>query len=180
MFDFLFKRKTAAPAPVAEPVKEPVQVASDVAPGTHLHYDPQLVHELLADHGRLVELFQDVSRLAQQRDSEALTEQLARFGDNLRGHVLKENVRLYVYLRHSLQADEDSLAIMQEFAHEMHQIGRAVSDFLRKYTQVPHWDDSQWAVFDRDLSAVGKVLTRRIQTEENTLYPLYLPPGDYR
>lgn len=176
MFGFLFKRKPAEPSPPSSPVPAP---AAEVAPGTHLHFDPGLVAELKADHGQLVALFQQVGESAVRRDSQALAERLTRFGDSLRGHVLKENVRLYVYLKHSLQSDENSLAVMQEFAREMHQIGQAVTGFLQKYTQVSQWDDAQWDVFDRDLGAVGKVLTRRIETEENTLYPLYMPPGQY-
>lgn len=178
MFEFLFKRKQAAP--VAAPAPAKATEARDVAPGTQLHFNPELIVELKADHHRLVALFSELVDTARQRASQPLTERLALFGDSLRGHVLKENVRLYVYLKHNLQSDEDSLAIMQEFAHEMHQIGRAVTDFLHRYTKVEQWDDAQWAVFSRDLDAIGKVLTRRIETEENTLYPLYLPPSNYR
>lgn len=179
MFEFLFRRRHSESPHAAEPRKER-DVSAEVAPGTHLHYDPRLVTELSADHVSLLSLFKEIAALAERRDSSALTDRLTRFGDLLRGHVLKENVRLYVYLKHTLQSDEDSLAIMQQFAQEMHHIGRAVTDFLQKYHEVEEWDASQWAVFARDLGNVGKVLSRRIETEENTLYPLYLPPGDYR
>jgi len=173
MFDFLFKqRKDDADNPLEND-------SATIAPGTNIHYDPKLVAELKSDHGDLISLFTDIATTAEQRDSDLLTRQLAKFGTMLRGHILKENVRFYVYLKASLRSDESSLSIMQEFAVEMQQIGRAVTDFLHKYTTVPHWDDAQWAVFERDLNAVGGVLTKRIETEENTLYPLYMPPGSY-
>lgn len=157
---------------------EPASAAGN-APGTSIRYDAKLVDELKSDHGNLISLFTEIVKTSAKRDDNLLVTQLNNFGFSLRGHILKENVRFYVYLRSSLQADESSLSIMQEFAQEMQQIGRAVTDFLHKYTNVAQWDDAQWAVFERDLHAVGGVLTKRIETEENTLYPLYLPPGSY-
>ncbi|MDH4284416.1 MAG: hemerythrin domain-containing protein [Gallionellaceae bacterium] len=173
MFKFLFKQNQGDSAKPAE-----TETAA-IAPGTNIRYDANLVAELKSDHGDLVELFTDIVTSSGQRDSNMLTKQLAKFGSMLRGHILKENVRFYVYLKSSLQSDESSLSIMHEFSNEMQQIGRAVTDFLHKYTAVAHWDDAQWAVFQRDLNAVGEVLTKRIETEENTLYPLYMPPGSY-
>ncbi len=175
MFDFLFRRKTE-PAP-----PPPVQVdpASPSAPGTHLHYDSTLVEELHADHKSLLDQFGAILKATELRDSATVLASLTQFGDDLRGHILKENVRLYVYLKHSLQADEDSLEIMHGFSREMHQIGRAVTDFLHRYTHENTWDDAHWVVFERDLKSVGGVLGKRIQTEEKMLYPLYLPPSAY-
>jgi len=172
MFKFLFGQKKND--------DEPDEIKSeDIAPGTNIRYDPKLVSELKSEHGKLISLFSEISTITDKRDSELLTTKLNQFGSSLRGHILKENVRLYVYLKSSLQANEDSLTIMQGFSQEMSQIGRAVTDFLHKYSNVSQWDDAQWAVFERDLKGVGQVLTKRIDTEENTLYPLYMPPGSY-
>lgn len=176
MFDFLFGRKQDDEKQVeTATVKNP-----PASPGNSINYDPNLVTELKADHGLLVGLFTGIVATTGQRNHKLLTEQLNEFGQKLRGHLLKENVRFYVYLKKSLQSDEDSMSIMQEFAHEMQQIGRAVTDFLHTYTHVTHWDDAQWAVFERDLNGVGKVLTQRIGAEEDTLYTLYLPPAGYQ
>jgi hypothetical protein len=37
-----------------------------------------------------------------------------------------------------------------------------------------------WQSFQQEVGGIGKVLTKRIETEENILYPLYLPPQEYR
>ena len=176
MLKFLFgnKQDQAGLAPETE-----ILHTGGIAPGTNIRFDPKLVSELKVDHGQLVSQFQEIVATTGKRDNDLLVKQFAKFGSTLRGHILKENVRFYVYLKSSLQSDESSLSIMQEFAQEMQQIGRAVTDFLHKYTSVAKWDEAQWAVFERDLNAVGQVLTSRIETEENTLYPLYLPPGNY-
>lgn len=173
MFDFLFGRKENE----TNEATETAQRTS--APGNGINYDPNLIAELKSDHGHLLALFANIIASTEKRNDRLLVEQLSEFGQKLRGHLLKENVRFYVYLKNNLQSDENSLAIMQDFSHEMQQIGRAVTDFLHKYISVPQWDDAQWAVFDRDLNAVGKVLTRRIESEEDTLYTLYLPQSGY-
>lgn len=179
MFDFLFRRKPATPIPAAIPAASPSAPEPISAPGTRLHYDARLVEELLADHKGLMAQFGTILHATGKRDSETVVSSLIDFGDHLRGHIFKENVRLYVYLKHSLEADEDSLEIMHGFSREMHQIGRAVTDFLHRYTHETVWDDAHWVVFERDLKAVGGVLGKRIQTEEGVLYPLYLPPASY-
>lgn len=176
MLKFLFGKKQDESSLASEPANTK---SGGIAPGTNIHFDPELVSELESDHAQLISLFTEIVETTGQRNGNRLVVQLNKFGNTLRGHILKENVRFYVYLKFSLQSDESSLAIMQEFAQEMQKIGRAVTDFLYKYTTVAKWDEAQWAIFDRDLHAVGKVLTNRIETEENTLYPLYLPPGSY-
>ena len=113
MFDFLFKKNKAEDAPI--------ETEEGIAPGTNIRFDPKLVSELKSDHQKLVKLFTELVSIAGQRDSQLLTKNLSNFGSLLRGHILKENVRLYVYLKSSLQADEDSLGIMQGFSQEMNQ-----------------------------------------------------------
>lgn len=179
MFDFLFKRKAAHPTPAAQPAPPSPTQDTGVAPGTQLHFDASLVTALISDHRYLLAMFKEITEATSRRDAGVVSRVLAQFGDALRGHILKENIRLYVYLKHSLQGDEDSTAIMHQFSREMHHIGLAVTDFLTRYTGDRNWDDAQWSVFERDLNQVGGVLTRRIETEESILYPLYLPPGDY-
>ena len=175
MFDFLFGQKSGEKE---QAEKEEAKKKTSAA-GTNIKYDPNLIAELKADHGLLIDLFKGLVITTEKRNEQMLTEQLHEFGNKLRGHLLKENVRFYVYLRASLQADESSMSIMHDFAHEMQQIGRAVTDFLNKYTSIPHWDESHWTVFEHDLNAVGKVLVQRIESEEGSLYTLYLPPNEY-
>ena len=179
MFEFLWKRK-AAPAPVAAPRQVEPPSPQGVAPGTGVHYDPNLVPGLIADHHALVAIFGEVGKAMGQKNSALLQEKLGDFGDALRGHLLTENIKFYVYLQHSLEGDTENANIMHEFRKEMQHIGKAVADFLHKYTGAAKWDGSIWQNFETDVAAIGKVLTKRIQTEENVLYPLYLPPEEYK
>jgi hypothetical protein len=53
-------------------------------------------------------------------------------------------------------------------------IGKAVLAFLSKYRDLDTQPNLAVS-FRSDLDAVGKVLVERIEREESTLYPLYLP-----
>ncbi|MDD5329177.1 MAG: hemerythrin domain-containing protein [Sulfuricella sp.] len=176
MFEFLWKRKTPSPPSPKQADPAPQRVA----PGTGVHFDPNLVAGLIADHRALVAIFGDIVTAAGARNQASLQEKLGDFGDALRGHLLTENIKFYVYLQHSLESNTESAAIMHEFRKEMQHIGKAVADFLHKYTATTAWSESVWASFETELAVIGKVLVKRIQTEENVLYALYLPPEEYR
>ncbi len=180
MFEFLWKKKTPATQEIPkqqDPVSAP---AGAVVAGTQLHYDSNLVPNLVSDHHALIGIFGEIAAAMEQKNVMRTKEKLGEFGDALRGHLLKENVRFYVYLQHSLEGDAENAAIMQEFRREMQHIGKAVADFLHKYTAEGEWDGQMWQSFQQEVGGIGKVLTKRIQTEENVLYPLYLPPQEYR
>lgn len=160
--------------PQAEPA--PLVEAPRAAPGTQVYHDPALVAGLVADHHKLVALFGEIGAAMEKRDARLLRQKLGDFGDALRNHLLTENIKFYVYLQHSLAAESGHAATMREFRREMQHIGKAVADFLQKYTAEAAWDERVWMDFSDAADEIGKVLTRRIQTEENVLYPLYLPP----
>lgn len=177
MFEFLWKRKEPAVKTEASPVEQ------GVAFGSQVHYDPHLVEALVNDHQILLGIFGEIGNAMNRKDMLLVKEKLGEFGDALRGHLLKENIRFYVYLQHSLDSDPENAAIMHEFRNEMQHIGKAVADFLHKYTAEKEgwvWDEKMWQNFQEEVGGIGKVLGKRIQTEENILYPLYLPPAEYR
>lgn len=97
---------------------------------------------------------------------------LEKFRVRLQGHLLTENVRLYIYLEHQLAGDPSSFALIHEFRQEMDGIGKALAAFLRKYQNLAAEPGLAPAFVD-ELAGVGKVLVERIQREEATLYPLY-------
>lgn len=142
------------------------------APGTSIHYDPQLVPRLVQDHSRLEELFERLKQDYERRDVKTLQADLTRFSDVLRDHLLTENVRFYVYLQHV----PEHAPVVQRFQREIRVIGRDLTRFLIEYGQRRAWDAASWQAFDQTLQKLGPILASRIATEERELYPLYQPP----
>lgn len=171
LFSFLFGKKQE------EAVQQQAQANQKdgaVAPGTHIAYHPELVAELKHEHVQLVECFQGIAESFSAGDLAETCRRLETFRGGILAHLLKENVRFYIYLEHALAGDSVSHAMMHQFRHEMDGIGKAVIAFLSKYSEMAQKPELA-KTFGADLEAVGGVLVQRIRNEEENLYPLYLP-----
>lgn len=174
--DFLFGKKKNTPSPAVPQAASQARPLHDghEAPGTHIPYHPELVDQLKADHQGLLATFGAIGDAYNTHDLAATSAQLEAFRGQLMAHLLKENVRFYIYLEHALVSDPTSHALVHQFRHEMDGIGKAVMAFLDKYRNLAV-DSSLAGSFGADLASVGSVLAQRIKSEEETLYPLYLP-----
>lgn len=179
ILDFLWKNVDSSSAgdPSARARKRGAQQAEG---HTEVHFDPKLVARLISDHQMLLGIFGEIGNASKQKNSTLLQDRLSEFGNALRGHLLTENIKFYLYLQHSLEGDAESAAVMQEFRREMQHIGKAVGDFLSKYERLNDWNTAAWEQFGNEVMQIGRVLIKRIQTEENVLYPLYMPAGGYK
>lgn len=179
LFDWLFGKKehvqSVASAPLKVPVASPEPrpaVSGAVAPGTAIHFHPELVGKLQQDHQALLRLYTQTRTAARSGDVVQAARHLEEFRILLQDHLLTENVRLYVYLEHTLAKDASSHQLIRSFRHEMDDIGKAVVAFLNDYRDLAqHPEFSQQ--FSEALEGIGKVLAERIRREEETLYPLY-------
>lgn len=176
LFDFLFgsRKNGGAKTREAEPATAPAVEVS--APGTSIHFDPNLITGLKDDHQLLLEVFTATAGAAQIGDLAEVQKRLGYFRTLLTDHLLKENVRLYIYLEHLLQKDAISHQLVHEFRHEMDVIGRVVVSFLGKYKEIASQPELATA-FATDLAAIGEALVARIKREEETLYPMYCAPA---
>lgn len=144
------------------------------APGTEIHYHPDLIAQLKGDHQDLLNIYGEIKTAFNNNDYVTVSEKLNQFRTGLQGHLLSENVRLYIYLDHCLAGDETNSELIRDFRREMGDIGKTVMNFLKKYEAIGV-DQDLAPSFARDFETLGKVLGERIQREEKVLYPLYLP-----
>jgi hypothetical protein len=138
-----------------------------------------LVEELQIEHRELLHLFKVLVAAHQRGDHDAAVSNLKRFTYALRAHLLKENLHLYVYLKHALREDPESSALMASMRVEMGKIGRVLNDFVTRYTSAP-WDLEMRQNLGAELGKIAEVLEVRIQQEEGVLYPMYMHPSKYR
>ena len=167
------QRQKPAQLPKPAPAAAPERPA--MAPGTRIAHHFELIAQLEQDHRDLLRIYSGLRRASDAGRMQEAGEQLETFRHALQGHLLKENVKLYVYLEHTLAADATSHELMHGFRHEMDRIGKAVMVFLDRYRDLaghPEWKDD----FARELDGIGKVLVERMRNEESNLYPLYGPP----
>ena len=168
MFGFLTKKRRS---------KVPQRKAV-TSPSEGISYDDSLIENFQDEHKSLLRLFGVIKAAAEQKDFKRVQIKLKRFTSILRGHLLTENVKLYVYLSKELANDPENKEIIMSFRREMMQIGKVVNQFVTAYSK-PVWSDDMREYFLPELLAIGEVLVERIEREENTLYPLYLPKDHY-
>lgn len=177
LFDLLFGRRKPRGTAAAQPAKVPApEAVGATAPGTLIRHDPALVAALKQDHQLLLEIFGSIRNAAAAGDLRAVQKRLEHFRIVLQDHLLKENVRLYVYLEHLLRSDPTSHELMHGFRHEMDAIGKTVVGFLGRYKFIAG-EPALAASFGAELDAIGQALAARIRREEDTLYPMYRPPA---
>lgn len=152
--------------------------STGAAPGTEIYYSPELIAGFLDDHQQLLKLFGELNETYVAKKYKKLPGMLAEFGTMLRGHLLTENIKLYIYLQRVLANDPENAALIQGFRTEMNGISKTVTAFLKHYGE-EDWGDQRKASFGKELEAIGGVLVKRIETEESMLYPLYMPPEAY-
>lgn len=153
------------PAPAVKPV--PVTQAAG-----SIQHDPRLVGELMQDHVNLVTHFTSLMPLLRQGDVRGFRSQLAAFKTEFQGHIIKENVKFYVYLEQSLSGDETNIELMRDFRREMNAISRAVVSFCNKYMDA-EMHLAAMRQFEQESGEVAAALLARIEREERDLYSLY-------
>lgn len=174
VFDFLKKWLGGGQQPTSQALPQGVPTLEQRKAGFGIAYDPELVPSLKRDHGDLVKLYGAIGDLAKQGDFQQIPQMLNAFKVHLEGHLIAENVRFYNYVENAMQGDPESTALVRSFRREMNAIARGVVDFVKKY-QVAAFDDAMRREFMADYQTVYGLLAQRIEREESSLYPLYLP-----
>lgn len=146
------------------------------APGSKISYDPELIVRFKAHHSSLVKLFSEIRPTVEHNQFDKARRSLQAFHRVLTTHLLEENIRLYTYLAKCLDQDEVNFELMVGLKKEMSEIGAKVMRFINHYEEFGINQESR-DTFLAQYDQIGAVLTERIEREENSLYPLYLPPN---
>lgn len=140
-----------------------------------ISYDPKLIDSLLDDHARLGTVFGQIETAVKAGDFNEVRKLLVHFKSGLQAHILTENVRFYTYVEALTASDPENARIMHEFRRDMNAIARQVVDFVKKYQACDFSSRTEREQFAKDHATVGALLEQRLDSEENDLYPLYIP-----
>lgn len=96
---------------------------------------------------------------------------IKKFKKILVEHLKLENKELYPILING--KDSKSKKIAKKYSDEMELISKKAISFFEKYAHLKVDDISQNEDFKLDLNLVIKIIRKRIDVEEEKLYPLY-------
>ena len=174
IYNFLVDRKPSNEAEIV-PINTNVVIGQKSANSSGISFKPTLVSDLKNDHVRLVTLFGQMwDDCFAKGNYEKLGDVLETFKYEFQTHILKENVNFYAYLEQALNEDPHSLTVIREFRRDMNDIANTVIKFCKKYKSEFFSSDLK-KEFQRDYSAIGEALTKRVTLEERDLYPMYQP-----
>ena len=139
---------------------------------TGISYSPLLISEFEGDHRKLLRQYGILLNTAKQEDFAAFKAHLTEFKAMLVSHLLKETVKLYIYMRQKLKDDPHSYALVTGYKKEMDGIGKVAMNFVDTY-MAQTADRVDFAQLVAELQHIGSVLGDRIRREEAELYPLY-------
>lgn len=168
MFNF-FKNKNRSQA------LEPTPTAKGAANNANIRYEPTLIPNLKKDHKKMSSIYVEIENAYHAGKAADIRRFLIEFKDLLTGHILKENISLYAYMKYNLKNDPINYELMQSMQKEMGDIGRVVYRFLDKSTKSTAVYDVE---FKREFDQIVNALVRRMQNEENQLYSIYTEPTD--
>lgn len=168
--------QAGAPAPTAAaPAPAPAAAPAAPSPGGGIAYYPDLIGELVGDHHQLLRHYESVRECFARQDLARIGQELQEFGALLRDHLLKENMRLYIYLQQRVAGDEVNTKLVRSFRLEMDGVARQALDFLERYKNIATMPASALTQFLDEFERIGTVVHGRMQREEQGLYPLYAP-----
>lgn len=137
-----------------------------------IRYDSNLIRDMLEDHRTLLAIYGSLVKSVEARDELVFYIKLNEFKSILVAHLLKEAVKLYIYLRQSLKDDENTYRLVTIYKSEMDGISRFVMKFVDDYSEksLIGVDYGQLSI---RIKEIGWLLGDRIRREESELYPLY-------
>jgi len=139
-------------------------------------YNPRLIELLCDDHLEILGVVERSELLLQKGRLDKVEGVLKELRDLLKGHQVKEDVRLLKYLERRLQGDAARFGTLDLVRLEREQINRTIDEFLQKYGSLsaqPGFKES----FKAELQRIGQLLVGQFEREEQHLFPLYSDAG---
>jgi hypothetical protein len=144
-----------------------------------IRYRQRLVAELRLDAATARGLMRALLDACRTADESAQIACLQDFADAFRRNALIKSVQFYPYLRCALEHDSMAMMHFNEVQAEAQRHVLRIEAILVEYLGAP-WDATCRRRFVSDMARAASLLGRLLRQEESTLFPLYLPPDQYR
>lgn len=154
-----------------KPAKKTEDINLESASPKVLHH-PRLIGQLENDHERLIELYGMLkSAVAASRMSD-LNGLLTQFSSVLRGHIMAENMKLYIFLSYHLADRPEQVARVKKMRRAKKALANQVTSMRQQFAD-QHMDETLLSSFASQLADIGLNLGERVKEEDAFLYPLY-------
>ncbi len=136
-----------------------------------LAFDSKLIDKFHKDHEELVGHIVNVQKALDKNKEKKAKQFLKQLRIRMLGHFMEEDIKLYWYLKRYYSEHGDISQTIAMFESSIKDIQREVINFLDYYLQETQKLDKK---FEEKFSEIVQTLSSRIQTEESSLYTLYV------
>lgn len=144
-----------------------------------LRFRPRLIGQLLQDHQDLRAAMRALLDACRHPDEDRRIHALREVAAIFRRSGLAKSAQLYPYLRWGFQNDRFAARQLEAVHVEVSRGMRGVDAMLEEYLAGP-WLSGQRRRFVADAARAAQRLAGALKREEASVFPLYLPPGQYR
>jgi hypothetical protein len=144
-----------------------------------VRFRPRLIAQLLEDHAALRNQMRHVLDACRRRDEDAQIVGLQQFAETFRRSSLIKSVQFYPYLHWALGPEGVAASQLETLYAQAQDHVQGIDALLRAYLHAP-WLSAQRRRLTSDVARIAHLLAQVSRLEESALFPLYLPPGQYR
>jgi hypothetical protein len=163
------------------PARSTQPVVTETVESEHMpvRFRPRLVNQLLQEHENLRALMRALLDACRAPDEDARIIGLRNVADAFRQMSLTKSVQLYPYLRWALESDRMATIQFKALQADVQRSLRNAEAILGEYLEGP-WLSATRRRLVGDIARLAGLLGRALKQEEANMFPLYLPPGQYR
>ena len=163
------------------PARSTPPIALDEAESEHVpvRFRPRLVTQLLQEHETLRMLMRALLDACRGRDEDARILGLRDVAATFRRISLTKSVHLYPYLRWALENDRLAVIQFKALQADVQRSLHGAEAILSEYLDGPWLSETRRRLIG-EVARLARLLGSALKQEEANVFPLYLPPGQYR
>ena len=137
---------------------------------TKIPYNSKLISKFHSDHKKIIKIIQKIIDAIEKNDDKTIHASLKSLKMSLLGHFMEEDTMLYQYLKEYYKDNPSTYELIIEFYSSIKEIQRTLLKFLDKYLAKTKYD----IYFEKEFELIVQGLSSRVESEESSLYTLYL------
>jgi regulator of sigma D len=135
-------------------------------------HNPSLICQLKSDHKRLFNIYNELyNSFTSNSDHKIIEDKLNQLKIMLIIHINFEDALLYSYLKGRYK-DSSKISFIDNSNQEMGSISEVALNFIKECSN-PELYHKHKERFQQELEIIGDILVKRVEFEEDRLYPLY-------
>lgn len=158
---------------------QPIAISEVESERLPVRFRPRLVAQLLQDHETLRGAMRALLDACRGRDEDAQIIGLRNVADTFRRISLTKSVQFYPYLRWALESDRMATIQFKAMQADLQRSMQNIETILCEYLEGP-WLSATRRRLVGDIVRLAGLLGHALKQEETSVFPLYLPPGQYR